>query len=49
MDGEVSIVGAGDYIEIWNSESWAGELETVTDSELNAKDSANTIFQQDKP
>ncbi len=37
VDGEVSIVGAGDYIEIWNSESWAGELETVTDSELNAK------------
>lgn len=37
VDGEVAIIGAGDYIEIWNSSSWAGELESVTDSELNAR------------
>jgi len=36
-EGEVAIVGAGDYIEIWNTEAWAGELESVTDSELNAR------------
>ncbi|MBN1265528.1 MAG: division/cell wall cluster transcriptional repressor MraZ [Anaerolineales bacterium] len=37
VEGEVAIVGAGDYIEIWNTDSWAGELESVTDSELNAR------------
>jgi len=37
IDGEVSIVGAGDYVEIWSTEAWAGELESVTDSDLNAR------------
>jgi len=37
VDGEVAIIGAGDYIEIWNSTAWAGELESVTDSDLNAR------------
>jgi len=37
LDGEVTIVGAGEYFEIWSSELWLGELASVSDPEVNAK------------
>jgi MraZ protein len=37
LDGEATIVGAGQYFEIWDSESWANELSSVTDPEINAQ------------
>jgi len=37
LDGETTIVGAGDYFEIWNSGAWNKELVAVTDPETNAK------------
>ncbi len=36
-DGEVVLVGAGDYIEIWSGEAWAQELASLTDAEVNAR------------
>jgi division/cell wall cluster transcriptional repressor MraZ len=37
LEAEVTIVGAGEYFEIWNSELWSGELASVSDPEVNAK------------
>jgi MraZ protein len=37
LDNEATIVGAGDYFEIWNTEAWARELVSVTDPEANAE------------
>jgi len=37
LDGETTIVGAGEYFEIWNAEAWDKELETVSDPETNAQ------------
>ncbi len=36
-DGEVTIVGAGEYFEVWDSDAWLRVLSTVTDPEVNAK------------
>ncbi len=36
-DGEVAIVGAGEYFEIWNASRWSDELDSVTDAEINAQ------------
>ncbi len=36
-DGEVAIVGAGEYFEIWNAARWSDELDSVTDAEVNAQ------------
>ena len=35
--GEVAIVGAGEYFELWNSDIWSDVLESVTDPEVNAR------------
>ncbi len=37
LDSEVTIIGTGDYFEIWNSTDWAKELGTVTDPDVNIK------------
>ncbi|MGD8555088.1 MAG: division/cell wall cluster transcriptional repressor MraZ [Anaerolineales bacterium] len=37
FDSEVTIVGAGEYFEIWSKEAWVSELASVTDPEANAK------------
>lgn len=37
MDSEVTIIGTGDYFEIWNSVDWGKELDSVTDPEVNTK------------
>jgi MraZ protein len=37
LEGEATIVGAGEYFEIWSSELWSGELASVSDPEVNAK------------
>lgn len=37
LEGETTIVGAGEYFEIWNAELWAEVLVTVTDPETNAQ------------
>jgi MraZ protein len=37
VDGEVTIVGSGDYFEIWSKEAWDKELVSVTDPETNAE------------
>ena len=37
LDGDVTIVGSGDYFEIWSKEAWAEELVSVTDPESNAE------------
>jgi MraZ protein len=37
LDGESTIVGAGEYFEIWNAESWSDELIGVTDPDVNAR------------
>ena len=36
LEDEVVLAGVGDWIEIWNSDDWEGQLETVNDSEANA-------------
>ena len=36
LEDEVVLAGVGDWIEIWNSVDWAGQLETVNDSDANA-------------
>lgn len=37
LDGETTIVGAGEYFEIWNGEAWSSELTGVTDPDVNAR------------
>lgn len=37
LDGSATIVGAGEFFEIWDSEAWEAELSSVTDPESNAK------------
>jgi MraZ protein len=37
LDGDIAIVGAGEYFEIWNAEAWTRELPSVTDPEANAR------------
>lgn len=37
LEGEAALVGAGDYFEIWNAEDWKGELDSVTDPDVNAR------------
>ena len=37
LDGESTIVGAGEYFEIWNAETWSAELVGVTDPDVNAR------------
>jgi MraZ protein len=37
MDNEATLVGVGEYFEIWDSEIWTRELVNITDPELNAQ------------
>lgn len=37
FDGELAIVGAGAYFEVWGAELWGQELTSVTDPDLNAR------------
>lgn len=37
LDNEATIVGTGDYLEIWSKEAWAEELVSITDPEANAQ------------
>lgn len=37
LEEEAAIVGAGEYFEIWDAEFWRGELDSVTDPEVNAR------------
>jgi MraZ protein len=37
LDGETSIVGAGEYFEIWNATAWQEVLIAVTDPDANAE------------
>lgn len=37
LDGEVMIVGVGDYFEIWSPETWAGQTELLQDAENDAQ------------
>ena len=37
LDGDTTIVGAGEYFELWNAEAWSAELTGVTDPEINAR------------
>ncbi len=37
LDGEVVVVGAGDYFEIWSAEIWRQRLDQIEDSEQTAK------------
>jgi MraZ protein len=37
IDAEVSIVGAGEYFEIWRAEAWDQERTSIMDSEANIK------------
>jgi MraZ protein len=37
LDGAATIVGAGDYFEIWNPDDWQIELEAVTDPDTNSE------------
>jgi MraZ protein len=37
LENEATIVGTGEYFEIWNSDAWEKELESVTDSDTNAE------------
>lgn len=37
LDAEVTIVGSGDYFEIWSKAAWERVLESVSDPEANAK------------
>ena len=37
LEGEATIVGTGEYFEIWNPEDWSEELISVTDPENNAE------------
>jgi len=37
LDSEATLVGTGEYFEIWNPDAWSTELESVTDPETNAE------------
>jgi MraZ protein len=37
LENEATIVGTGEYFEIWNSDDWSRELESVSDPETNAE------------
>ncbi len=37
LDGAATIVGVGEYFEIWSPENWAGQSELLQDSETNAQ------------
>ncbi len=37
LDGETTIVGAGEYFELWNAAAWQEELVGVADPEVNAQ------------
>ncbi len=37
LDGETTVVGAGEYFEIWRAEAWDAELVAVTDPDTNAR------------
>lgn len=37
LDGDTTIVGAGDYFEIWNTAAWSSVLASVTDPVSNAR------------
>lgn len=37
LNGEVTIVGVGDYFEIWSSEHWAAHSRQLHDVEANAQ------------
>ena len=37
LDGETTVVGAGEYFEIWSAAAWNAELVAVTDPESNAR------------
>ena len=37
MDNEATIVGAGEYFEVWGTDAWAKELPSVTDPETNTE------------
>jgi MraZ protein len=36
LDGETTIVGAGEYFELWHTDAWQTELAGVTDPDVNA-------------
>lgn len=37
LEDEATLVGAGEYFEVWDSKSWNQELVSVTDPDINAK------------
>jgi MraZ protein len=37
LDGETTIVGAGEYFEIWNADAWGKELDSVADPDANTR------------
>jgi MraZ protein len=37
LSGEATIVGTGEYFEIWNAEVWKEELDMVADPDSNAQ------------
>lgn len=37
LQNEVTIVGAGEYFELWENKLWVAELDSVTDPEVNAR------------
>lgn len=37
LDGEVVLVGVGDYFEIWAAQAWKQQLDLLEDSEANAE------------
>jgi MraZ protein len=37
LDGDVMVVGVGDYFEIWSTEQWAGQIAQLEDAEANAQ------------
>ena len=37
LDGETTIVGTGEYFELWNTQAWLEELNEVTDPDINAR------------
>jgi len=37
LDGETTIVGAGEYFEIWSADAWDTELTSVADPDTNVR------------
>ncbi len=37
LGDEVTVVGAGEYFEIWSTQAWLKELASVTDAESNSR------------